>query len=66
MYVGELCAGAIIFHARWGLGRVVRMDEACAVTKFGTRRHKLAMNDTVAVWATHATMEAAVALPMAA
>lgn len=66
MYVGELCAGAVIFHARWGLGRVVRVADAYAVTKFGTRRHKLAMNDTVAVWATAHNQEAAVALPKAA
>ena len=51
MYVGELSVGTIIFHARWGLGRVSRRDEACVIAKFGTRRHKLAYNDRVAVWA---------------
>lgn len=52
MYVGDLYAGCIVFHARWGLGRIVRVTDTCAIAKFGTRRHKLAMNDTVAVWAT--------------
>lgn len=54
MRVGDLHAGAIVFHARWGLGRVVRVEEAYAIGKFGMpgawRRHKLAMNDEVAVW----------------
>lgn len=62
MYVGELSAGAVIFHAQWGLGRVVRVDPTCAIAKFGTRRHKLAMNDRVAVWCVN--QDAAVAAPL--
>ena len=50
MYVGDLCVGMIVFHAKWGLGRVVRVDSAYVVTRHGKRRHKLAMNDSVAVW----------------
>ena len=50
MYVGELPLGAIIFHAKWGICRVTRRDEACVIVKCGTRRHKLAYNDKVAVW----------------
>lgn len=50
MYLGELNIGAIIFHARWGIGRVARRDETCVVVKFGTHRRKLAYNDRVAVW----------------
>ena len=51
MYLGELGVGAIIFHARWGIGRVARRDETCVVCRFGTHRRKLAYNDKVAVWA---------------
>lgn len=50
MYVGELHAGNVIWHARWKLGRVVRMEEAYAIIKFSGRRRKIAMNDQVAVW----------------
>lgn len=51
MYLGELGVGSIIFHARWGIGRVARRDETCVVCRFGTHRRKLAYNDKVAVWA---------------
>lgn len=50
MYVGDLGVGAIIFHARWGICRVTRRDETCVIVKCGTKRHKLAYNDKVAVW----------------
>lgn len=50
MYVGELAVGAIVFHARWGICRVSRRDDTCVIVKCGTRRHKLAYNDRVAVW----------------
>lgn len=50
MYVGELHAGMVIWHGRWKLGRVVRMEESYAIIKFSGRRRKIAMNDQVAVW----------------
>lgn len=50
MYVGELPVGAVVFHAQWGILRINRRDESCVIAKCGTRRHKLAYNDRVAVW----------------
>jgi hypothetical protein len=50
MYLGDLAVGAIIFHARFGIGRVSRRDEACVIVKCGNRRYKMAYNAKVAVW----------------
>lgn len=64
MYLGELHAGAVIFHANFGIGRVVRLAETCVICKFASGRRKLAHNAKVAVWAMAGAADAA--LPLAA
>jgi hypothetical protein len=65
MYLGDLGVGSIIFHARWGIGRVSRRDETCVIVKCGTRRHKMAYNEKVAVWSIPVAAAAVAVYPAA-
>lgn len=66
IHVGSLAVGAILFHARFGLGRVQQRRDTYVLVKFGTRRHKLSYADRVAVWAVPQAAEQAIAVRLAA